>query len=200
MKVRQLAKAFGRGLALVAVLPALASFRVRAAIIGGDRALEGSSQALAIIPGLVGQYMRRAFLSRVLCSCHHTAAISFGTVFSRVNSTIEENVYVGPYCDFGDVHLERDVMIAAGVRIPSGAYTHGIDAADVLMREQTGRPTIVRIGAGTWIGNNAVVMADVGRGTIVGAGAVVTRQLPDRVVAAGVPARIIRSRDPVTTP
>jgi acetyltransferase-like isoleucine patch superfamily enzyme len=45
------------------------------------------------------------------------------------------------------------------------------------------------------------VMADVGRDTIVGAGAVVVQPLPDRVVAAGVPARIVRSRDeqPVAT-
>ena len=41
----------------------------------------------------------------------------------------------------------------------------------------------------------AVVMADVGDQTIVGAGAVVTTPLPDRVVAAGVPARVVKSRD-----
>jgi len=40
-------------------------------------------------------------------------------------------------------------------------------------------------------------MADVGRETIVGAGAVVTRPLPDRVVAAGVPAQVIRRRDDI---
>ena len=38
-------------------------------------------------------------------------------------------------------------------------------------------------------------MADVGRDTIVGAGAVVTKPLPDRVIAAGVPARVLRGRD-----
>jgi acetyltransferase-like isoleucine patch superfamily enzyme len=55
----------------------------------------------------------------------------------------------------------------------------------------------VRIGAGSWIGSNAVVLADVGRDTVVAAGAVVTRPLPDRVIAAGVPARVLRSRDDV---
>ena len=49
--------------------------------------------------------------------------------------------------------------------------------------------------SGAWIGSGAVVMADVGRDTIVGAGAVVTRPLPDRVVACGVPARILHTRD-----
>ena len=38
-------------------------------------------------------------------------------------------------------------------------------------------------------------MADVGRDSVVGAGAVVTRSVPDRVVAAGVPARVVKRRD-----
>ena len=52
----------------------------------------------------------------------------------------------------------------------------------------------VRIGAGRGSGSAAVVMADVGRDTVVGAGAVVTKPLPDAVVAAGVPASVLRSR------
>ena len=40
----------------------------------------------------------------------------------------------------------------------------------------------------------AVVMADVGRGSVVGAGSVVTAPLPDYVVAAGIPAKVLRSR------
>jgi acetyltransferase-like isoleucine patch superfamily enzyme len=40
-----------------------------------------------------------------------------------------------------------------------------------------------------------VILADVGRGSIVAAGAVVTHPIPDRVVAAGVPARVVKFRD-----
>ena len=39
-------------------------------------------------------------------------------------------------------------------------------------------------------------MADVGRDSVVAAGAVVTRPIPERTIAAGVPARVIRHRDP----
>jgi acetyltransferase-like isoleucine patch superfamily enzyme len=53
---------------------------------------------------------------------------------------------------------------------------------------------MVRIGADCWIGGGAVIMADVGPNTIVGAGAVVTRPLPEHVVAAGIPARVIKNR------
>jgi acetyltransferase-like isoleucine patch superfamily enzyme len=80
------------------------------------------------------------------------------------------------------------------VHVPSGRHTHGT-GEDVPFREQEGVRTLVRIGAGSWIGSNAVVMADVGPGCIVGAGAVVTRPLPARVLAAGVPARVVRHLD-----
>jgi acetyltransferase-like isoleucine patch superfamily enzyme len=80
------------------------------------------------------------------------------------------------------------------VHIPSGAITHGIDDVTVPIRDQPGVQRMVRIGAGAWLGSAAVVMADVGRNTIVGAGSVVTRPLGDGVVAAGVPARVIRLR------
>jgi acetyltransferase-like isoleucine patch superfamily enzyme len=190
----ELIKGVARGAATIAVLPCLVSFWVRSALLGVDRALEGTSQLLALVPGLPGQYVRRAFLARTLVRCAPTAAISFGTVFSRSGAQVDDNVYVGPHCDFGLVHLESDVMIAAGVHIPSGPMTHGFVDRSVPMRDQPGAQKMVRIGAGAWIGNNAVIMADVGRNSIVGAGAVVTRPVPDETIVAGVPARVLRRR------
>lgn len=192
--LREAAKGAARIAALIAVSPALLSFWLRACVLGRDRALEGSTQALALWPGILGQYLRRAFLSRVLAHCHHTATIEFGTVLASSRARIDEHAYVGPRCHLGLVHIGRDALLAAGVHVPSGPRSHGIAALDVPVREQTGEPRMVRIGAGSWIGSAAVVMADVGRDTIVGAGAVVTRPLPDAVVAVGVPARVMRSR------
>src|SRR5262245_29898228 len=110
MSTRESIKAVIRGLATLAVAPALASFWIRSALIGRDRALEGSTQALALVPGLPGQYLRRAFLGRVLARCHHTATIEFGTIFSSAEARVDENAYVGPRCHLGQVHLERDVL------------------------------------------------------------------------------------------
>ena len=195
--MRETVKALMRGIALVCVLPLLASFVVRARVIGPDRALEGSTQFLALFPGLIGQYLRRAFLSRVLAGCDKTATICFGTTFSQVGARIDAGSYVGPGCVLGWVHLERDVLVASGVQITSGRQTHGINDPSVAIRDQEGTRTLVRIGEGTWIGSSAVVMADVGRRCVVGAGAVVTRPIPDAVIAAGVPARVIRRRTTV---
>ena len=192
---RERIKALARGAATIVAAPFLISYRVRAAIIGRDRALEGSTQALAWLPGLVGQYVRRAFLMRVLAGCHHTAVVEFGTIFSQSGARLDENAYVGPRCHLGLVHIERDALLAAGVHVPSGARSHGIDDVVAAIRDQPGSPSRVRIGAGAWIGSAAIIMADVGRDSVVGAGAVVTRSLPDRVVAAGVPARVVKIRD-----
>jgi acetyltransferase-like isoleucine patch superfamily enzyme len=194
MSARHLAKRIVLGLATIAVSPALLSFRLRAALVGRDRALEGSTQALALVPGLTGQYLRRAFLARTLAACHHTATIEFGTIFSSTGARLDEHVYVGPRCHLGLVHVERDVLIAAGVHIPSGGHIHGSGSSSAPFREQPLHRTLVTIGAGAWVGSASVVMADVGPNTIVGAGAVVTRPLPPDVLAGGVPARVIRHR------
>jgi virginiamycin A acetyltransferase len=192
--MKEAIKAAARGTAFVFVIPHLASYAIRAALFGRDRALEGSMHTLGLVPGVVGEYVRRAFLERVLDHCAPTAVIGYGTLISQAGCRIDDHVYVGPRCHLGLVHLEHDVLLAAGVHIPSGRHTHGTEVG-VPMREQEGQRRMVRIGANSWIGSAAVVMADVGHDTIVGAGAVVTGPLPPLVVAAGVPARVLRPRD-----
>ncbi|MBI5105119.1 MAG: acyltransferase [Solirubrobacterales bacterium] len=62
-------------------------------------------------------------------------------------------------------------------------------------------PRPVVVGAGTWLGINVTVLPGVtiGQGCVIGAGSVVTRDVPDFHIAAGVPARVLRpvgARDP----
>jgi virginiamycin A acetyltransferase len=192
--MREAAKAVARVVATAVVAPALISFFVRRAILGANRALEGSTQTLSLIPGLVGAYLRRAFLERVLASCDRSVTVEFGTIFSQTGARLDANVYIGPRCHLGLVHLERDVLLAAAVHVPSGGGTHGTANVDRPIRQQQGARRLVRIGEGTWVGSAAVVLADIGKHCVIGAGAVVTKPLPDYVIAAGVPARVIRDR------
>ena len=69
-------KSVARLVALICVLPAFCSFRVRSLLLGSDRALMGSTQALGLVPGMSGQYLRRAFLTLALDHCAPTAAIA----------------------------------------------------------------------------------------------------------------------------
>ena len=194
--MRGLLKSLVNAACALIVAPRVMAFRIASVLIGPDRAIEGSTQALARVPGIRGQYVRRAFLRLAGLRCDPTATLCFGTILSKTGAVIEANVYVGPRCHLGLVYIERDVLIAAGVHIPSGGKLHGISDPTVPIREQEGTPTLVRIGAGSWIGSGSVVLADVGRNSVVGAGSVVTSPIPDDVIAAGVPARVIRSRIP----
>jgi len=191
---KEAAKSAARLVALVAVLPVLVFYRLNALLVGRDRALEGATQLLSLLPGVTGQYLRRAFLQRVLAHCHHSALVEFGTLFSQAGAVLDENVYVGPRCILGLVHLERDVLLASNVQVPSGGRTHYFDDPTRPIREQGGERRMVTIGVGAWVGTGAIVLADVGAGTVVAAGAVVTKPLPPNVIAGGVPAKVIRPR------
>jgi acetyltransferase-like isoleucine patch superfamily enzyme len=193
--LKEAVKAAARLAASVAVSPVLVAFRLNAALVGRGRALESASQLLSLVPGITGQYLRWAFLRRVMAGSHPSALVEFGTLFSQPGAVLGENVYVGPRCLLGLVHLERDVLLAGGVQAPSGGMTHHFDDPTVPIKDQGGERRVVTIGEGAWVGAGAVVLADVGKGTVVAAGAVVTKPLPDYVIAAGVPARVIRPRE-----
>lgn len=192
--LKQLVFAFG----VLLVLPAWLSFLVKRALVGPDRAVMSSTQTLSLIPGLLGQVMRRAFLWLVLDACATSVTVEFGTTFSKVAARLGENVYVGPGCSLGDVILEQNVLLAPLVHIPSGPDTHGTARLDIPIRDQPGSLRTVRIGEGTWIGTGAIVLDDVGPNSVVAAGAVVTAPVPPYVVVGGVPARVIKDRRGVT--
>lgn len=198
--MRSTAKIVIRGVAAFLVLPAVGSMWIRSLVVGRDRAFQVSTQWLALVPGVTGEYLRRAFLRWTCDGCGPDTVIGFGTIFSSARVRIDDNAYIGPHCDIGWAHIERDVLLAAGVHVPSGPDTHGIARLDIPMREQPGTPRMVRIGEGSWIGNASIVMADVGRHAIVGAGAVVTRGVPDHAIAVGVPAHVLRSRHDTAEP
>ena len=151
--MRETVKNVARGVSLLLVLPALLSFHLRAIVLGRDRALVGSAQAFAFLPGLLGQYLRRAFLSHVLEACHPTATIEFGTLFSQCGTRIGARAYLGPRCHIGLADIGDDVLLAAGVHVPSGGSTHGISDIATPIRDQPGHAALVRIGDGAWIGS-----------------------------------------------
>lgn len=194
-------KQIAHGIALVLVLPAVGFYRLGSLLLGPEKAFPGWSQALSLLPGLTGVYLRRAFYRCVLGRCDEDACISFGTVFSHPGAKVGRGVYVGVYCVLGNVTLEDDVLLGSQVSIMNGGRQHGIGRLDVPIREQPGEWPRVTIGRDTWIGDRAVVLANVGRHCVIGAGSVVTQPIPDYAIAVGVPARVVRYRNeqPVET-
>lgn len=109
------------------------------------------------------------------------------------NIHLGANVYFNFNCvvlDVCEVRIGEHTLFGPGVQILTPL--HPLDATLRRTRE-FGKP--VNIGADVWVGAGALILAgaNVGSRTVIGAGSVVTRDLPDGVFAAGNPCRVIKT-------
>ena len=110
---------------------------------------------------------------------------------------IGDATFLGSGCDFNSqcsIHIGRQCMIAAGVRFVD--TDHGFADRSKPMFGQPTTKAPIRIADDVWLGANAIILKGVtiGRGAIIGAGAVVTRSIPEYEIWGGVPARRIGVR------
>jgi len=187
-------RAVADGCALVLVSPLLLYHLIEGMALGWDRAFENSVQAVSMVPGTIGVLLRRAFLRCTLKSCSADCHVGFGTLLSDRRAVIGRGVYVGPNCDLGWVTIGDDALLGSGVHVLSGKAQHGLADVEQPIRFQEGEFQQVHIGAGAWIGNGAIVLADVGKGAVVAAGAVVVQPVEDFCIVGGNPARVLRRR------
>lgn len=181
---------------LLWVAPRLALFRISSSIFGRDEAFLAASESIGRLPGKRGVYSRQAFYRATLEACGRDVSIGWQSVFSLPLTRLGEGVYIGRHCSIGFATVGDDVMLADGVQILSGGREHGLAAsADESHRDQPREFRRLAVGKGAWIGTNAILMADVGEGAVVGAGAVVNQPVPARTLAVGVPARVVRRLD-----
>jgi acetyltransferase-like isoleucine patch superfamily enzyme len=191
--VRAVLKAVVRGLARVAALPWYAWYRL-GALVSEDRAFREVTQAVSLLPGLVGDYIRREFYRMTLDACAVDCQIVFGTLFASRAARIGPRAYIGSYCMIGDADVGADVLLGSNVHLLSGRAQHGIERVDVPIGRQPRRFEMIHVGADTWIGNGSIVMADIGTKCVIGAGSVVIEPIPDYAIAAGNPARVLKLR------
>jgi maltose O-acetyltransferase len=113
-------------------------------------------------------------------------AIGKGSYYNSgyISAGNEAEVKIGTWC-------------AIGYNVSIVAATHDVDFPT---GPESNRPMLsgnITIGDGVWIGNNVVVLpgCSIGNYAVIGANSVVNSNIPDFAIAAGIPARVIRSKD-----
>ncbi|OZI12718.1 acetyltransferase [Bacillaceae bacterium SAS-127] len=115
------------------------------------------------------------------------------------NIKIGDNVVIRPNSILmatknGRIDIEKDVLVGSGVQIY--VSNHKFDDVSIPIYYQGhSDERSVRIQEGSWIGANVVILPGVtiGRNSVVGAGSIVTKDVPDFTIVAGNPARVIRN-------
>jgi acetyltransferase-like isoleucine patch superfamily enzyme len=110
--------------------------------------------------------------------------------------SIGANTFIGPHCVLGaggGITIGADVAVGAYCQLL--AENHSFEERALPINRQGVTRRGIKIEDGCWLGNNTMILdgVRVGRGSVVGAGSVVTRDVAAHTVVAGNPARVLRS-------
>lgn len=149
-----------------------------------------------------GNFLLRLLVKGAFKSCGNNVHFSpLNSSFSYSSITIGNDVYIGPHAMFRsikDIKIGNKVLFGPHVYIMGGNHNYrevGQYMFDVKQkREDDDMPVIVEDD--TWIGCNVTVLKGVtiGRGAIVSAGSVVTKDVPRYAIVGGIPARVLKYR------
>ena len=148
--------------------------------------------------GSYGILMRYALLKTIAISVGDNVLIGEGVfLLNPQKVSIGNNVSIQPMCYLeclGGLKIGDDVSIAHSTTIMT--TNHGYELADIPIKEQEVTLAEVIICNNVWIAAKSTILSGnvVNEGAIVGAGAVVTKDVPDNTIVAGVPAKELRRR------
>ncbi|MBU0982882.1 MAG: acyltransferase [candidate division Zixibacteria bacterium] len=192
--MRVVAKNIITGIVYLLVLPTGLAARLCHLLFDSRCVFDFFAQLHAFAPGLPGRYARRAYYNQTLARSPMDVDFAFGSLVTKIRTTFGHRVYVGLYSSVGLAHVGDDTVLANYVSILSGSHQHNFENPDQPIFSLVDEFAEVHIGTGCFIGEKATVMADVGDKTIVGAGTMVVRDIPDYEVAVGNPARVVKHR------
>ena len=153
---------------------------------------ESHGELLSLVPGKTGRYLRNAYYWMTLESCPLDCCFLLGSAFTQSNAMVGHRVYIGAFSQVGSASSGDSTLLGDHVQILSGSRQHSFNDSGRTIQESEQEFAYIAIGANCWIGTNSVVMANLGRDCVIGAGSVVSKAVPDNSLAVGNPARVIR--------
>lgn len=191
--MRQYIKQTCRGMALVMAFP-FSALAHAGKWFGSPRMYLGCAQFLSLLPGVTGTFIRSAYYRLTLKRFGKNSVIFMGSVISKMEASIGDWCLISANTSIGLVDIEDKVVIGSGCSIISGGRMHNFSNPARGPLEIEGIYTRVHIGEKTFVGDRSVIMCNVGKQVVIGAGSVVAKEIVDLVVVAGNPARVIKQR------
>jgi len=117
--------------------------------------------------------------------------------YHRNEMIVGDNVWIGQHCflhSAGGLTIGNNVGIGPGVRIHTARHIEQGRVVPIVFAPVEDAPVVIEEDADLGIGSIVMPGVRVGRGAQIGAGAVVTQDVPAFAIAAGVPARVLRYR------
>ena len=117
--------------------------------------------------------------------------------FTRINQASHiEKCKIGNFCAIGGRLIVRSHNHCTNYLNMQHYFQKRIMKSNVMVAEQY--RDLIHIGHGSWIGDSVIILpgASVGNGAVIGAGSIITKEIPDYAVAAGNPAKVIKFRFP----
>lgn len=139
--------------------------------------------------------IRRIICRSIFDKCGDNVNIESGARFATGGISIGSGSGLGVNCSVhGPLRIGDNVMMGPEVTILT--HTHNIERTDIPMGQQGMRVAEVVVGNDVWIGMRSIIMPGVkiGNGAVIGAGAVVAKDVPDYAIVGGVPAKVIKFR------
>lgn len=152
---------------------------------------------VSVFPGVVGWRMRRLFFGRSIALGENVMIDEFVRIDHPTNLVVGNNSFIGRGTFInaaGGVRIGSDVLIGPGVKIWSA--DHQFFSREIPIRAQGHAVSPVVIGDDVWIGVDSVVLrgVSIGKGSVIAAASVVTKDIAEFQIVAGVPAKVIGQR------
>lgn len=179
---------------------------------------------LSGFPGVLGLRIRELVYSKLFNYCGKNLTVASGSFIKgfkhiRIGQDVslgpgiqlcaentDKNIEIGDYCSFnsnvminadhgGFIKLGKGVLIGPNVVLRSS--NKNFVKKNVVIKDQGHKPGFIVIEDDVWIGANVVVLSGVtiGKGAVIAAGAIVTKDVEEYAIVAGVPAKKIGSRE-----
>lgn len=192
----------------------------RAMLVVIEETREWAQKILSLIPGRVGNVLRCAWYRQFndACEFHYigegckivsphfiktgkNVGLSEGCYLNANGGLIEigsgslfnQDVHINASCG-GAIRIGEDCLIGPAVVMRTASHRFG--DPDVLIRNQGHTIGDIVLGRDCWVGAQVVILGGVtiGDGAVIGAGALVNRNIPSMSIAVGVPAKVVKQR------